>query len=59
MVRNGYAKAMTDIGKERGWPPMTRSVAAAVLCSLGAGRKWSTKSFDIVKHWAASLDCLL
>src|SRR5215467_3040789 len=21
----GYAKAMTDIGKERGWPPMTRS----------------------------------
>jgi alkanesulfonate monooxygenase SsuD/methylene tetrahydromethanopterin reductase-like flavin-dependent oxidoreductase (luciferase family) len=20
----GYAKAMTDIGKERGWPPMTR-----------------------------------
>ena len=21
----GYAKAMTDIGKERGWPPMTRA----------------------------------
>src|SRR5262245_42374211 len=21
----GYAKAMTDIGRERGWPPMTRS----------------------------------
>jgi probable LLM family oxidoreductase len=21
----GYAKAMTDVGKERGWPPMTRS----------------------------------
>jgi len=21
----GYAKAMTDIGKERGWPPMTRT----------------------------------
>src|SRR6202035_2435299 len=20
----GYAKAMTDVGKERGWPPMTR-----------------------------------
>jgi len=20
----GYARAMTDIGKERGWPPMTR-----------------------------------
>ena len=21
----GYAKAMTDVGKERGWPPMTRA----------------------------------
>ena len=21
----GYAKAMTDIGRERGWPPMTRA----------------------------------
>jgi len=21
----GYARAMTDIGKERGWPPMTRA----------------------------------
>jgi len=21
----GYARAMTDVGKERGWPPMTRA----------------------------------
>jgi len=21
----GYAKAITDVGKERGWPPMTRA----------------------------------
>jgi alkanesulfonate monooxygenase SsuD/methylene tetrahydromethanopterin reductase-like flavin-dependent oxidoreductase (luciferase family) len=21
----GYAKAMTDVGRERGWPPMTRA----------------------------------
>ena len=23
----GYAKAMTDVGKERGWPPMTRGTS--------------------------------
>jgi probable LLM family oxidoreductase len=32
----GYAKAMTDIGKERGWPPMTRSRFEAQLGPNGA-----------------------
>jgi probable LLM family oxidoreductase len=32
----GYAKAMTDIGKERGWPPMTRTSFDAQRGSTGA-----------------------
>jgi probable LLM family oxidoreductase len=32
----GYAKAMTDIGKERGWPPMTRSSFDAQRGPTGA-----------------------
>jgi probable LLM family oxidoreductase len=32
----GYAKAMTDIGKERGWPPMTRSSFDAQRGANGA-----------------------
>lgn len=32
----GYAKAMTDIGRERGWPPMTRSRFEAQLGPNGA-----------------------
>src|SRR4029077_15708324 len=36
----GYAKAMTDVGRERGWPPMTRA-------SLHAPRRPMTRaSFD-------------
>jgi probable LLM family oxidoreductase len=32
----GYAKAMTDIGKERGWPPMTRASFDAQRGPTGA-----------------------
>lgn len=32
----GYARAMTDIGKERGWPPMTRDAFDAQRDRLGA-----------------------
>jgi alkanesulfonate monooxygenase SsuD/methylene tetrahydromethanopterin reductase-like flavin-dependent oxidoreductase (luciferase family) len=32
----GYAKAMTDVGKERGWPPMTRASFDAQRCPDGA-----------------------
>ena len=32
----GYARAMTDIGRERGWPPMTRSRFEAQLGPNGA-----------------------
>jgi alkanesulfonate monooxygenase SsuD/methylene tetrahydromethanopterin reductase-like flavin-dependent oxidoreductase (luciferase family) len=32
----GYAKAMTDIGKERGWPPMTRASLDAQRGRSGA-----------------------
>ena len=32
----GYARAMTDIGKERGWPPMTRGRFEAQLGPHGA-----------------------
>jgi probable LLM family oxidoreductase len=32
----GYARAMTDIGRERGWPPMTRSRFEAQLGPHGA-----------------------
>jgi probable LLM family oxidoreductase len=32
----GYAKAMTDIGKERGWPPMTRASFDAQRGPAGA-----------------------
>lgn len=32
----GYARAFTDIGKERGWPPMTRGRFEAQLGPLGA-----------------------
>jgi probable LLM family oxidoreductase len=32
----GYAKAMTDIGKERGWPPMTRASFDAQRSPAGA-----------------------
>src|SRR5271163_1861727 len=32
----GYAKAMTDIGKERGWPPMTRASFDAQRGRIGA-----------------------
>src|SRR5438552_3213383 len=32
----GYAKAMTDIGKERGWPPMTRAAFDAQRGPYGA-----------------------
>lgn len=32
----GYAEAMTKIGKERGWPPMTRSHFEAQLGTKGA-----------------------
>ena len=32
----GYAKAMTDVGKERGWPPMTRASFDALRGPNGA-----------------------
>ena len=32
----GYAKAMTDIGRERGWPPMTRELR----CAAPAAVEW-------------------
>jgi probable LLM family oxidoreductase len=32
----GYAEAMTKVGKERGWPPMTRSRFEAQMGPLGA-----------------------
>jgi probable LLM family oxidoreductase len=32
----GYAKAVTDIGKERGWPPVTRAAFDAQRGTLGA-----------------------
>jgi probable LLM family oxidoreductase len=32
----GYARAMTDVGKERGWPPMTRPRFDAQLGPYGA-----------------------
>jgi probable LLM family oxidoreductase len=32
----GYAEAMTKVGKERGWPPMTRSLFEAQLGPKGA-----------------------
>jgi alkanesulfonate monooxygenase SsuD/methylene tetrahydromethanopterin reductase-like flavin-dependent oxidoreductase (luciferase family) len=32
----GYAKAFTEIGKERGWPPVTRAQFNALLGSHGA-----------------------
>jgi probable LLM family oxidoreductase len=32
----GYAKAFTDIGKERGWPPVTRAHFDALLDETGA-----------------------
>ncbi len=32
----GYARAMTDIGKERGWPPMTRGAFDAQRARQGA-----------------------
>ena len=32
----GYAKAFTDIGKERGWPPMTRAAFDAQRGPYGA-----------------------
>ena len=32
----GYAKAMTDVGKERGWPPMTRASFDAQRGPTGA-----------------------
>ena len=32
----GYARAMTDIGKERGWPPMTRGAFDAQRARHGA-----------------------
>ena len=32
----GYARAMTDVGKERGWPPMTRSSFDAQRGPTGA-----------------------
>lgn len=32
----GYAKAFTDIGKERGWPPVTRAHFNALLSPTGA-----------------------
>ena len=34
----GYARAVTDIGKERGWPPVTRAGFDAQRGPLGAGR---------------------
>lgn len=32
----GYARAVTDVGKERGWPPMTRGAFDAQRGPLGA-----------------------
>src|SRR6185436_3044338 len=32
----GYAKAFTEIGKERGWPPVTRAQFDALLGPTGA-----------------------
>ena len=32
----GYAEAMTKVGKERGWPPMTRSRFEAQIGPEGA-----------------------
>jgi alkanesulfonate monooxygenase SsuD/methylene tetrahydromethanopterin reductase-like flavin-dependent oxidoreductase (luciferase family) len=32
----GYAKAMTDVGRERGWPPMTRASFDAQRGPTGA-----------------------
>jgi probable LLM family oxidoreductase len=32
----GYARAMTDVGRERGWPPMTRAAFDAQRGPLGA-----------------------
>jgi hypothetical protein len=39
----GYAKAMTDVGKERGWPPMTRAqlrrATRSERCAVGRQRR--------------------
>jgi len=44
----GYAETFTRIGKERGWPPVTRGhfdaqMAQGVHCSLVARRKWQRR----------------
>jgi hypothetical protein len=55
----GYARAMTDVGKERGWPAMTRASFDAQrgpdgALLIGSRTKWSTRSSDTAKHWAGS-----
>jgi alkanesulfonate monooxygenase SsuD/methylene tetrahydromethanopterin reductase-like flavin-dependent oxidoreductase (luciferase family) len=54
----GYAKAITDVGKERGWPPVTRAGFDAQRGPEGAlligPTKWSRRFFVIAKRWAVS-----
>jgi len=52
----GYAEAMTKVGKERGWPPMTRErfegqVGPEGALLVGSAEEVPKKSSGTQRHW--------